>query len=421
MRRRSFLLRVAVVALLLPLPAAAQSLLARMPEVRRAIGARDTLGALALLDSIRALAPDHPNVAFLGAHAYGLAGRHTEARAELAKLVSWDARYARAALRDSNIAFLRAELAHVVDSLARVAEQPVSRGVVWATIAERDLVPEGTAWDGATRSVLVGSLNKHKIVAIGPDGSVSDRVPAGASGLRSVVGIHVDSARRTLWAASNARYDTPTDSTPSALFAFDARTGTFKSRIPVPGSGRHFLNDVTTGPDGTVYVTDTEAGRVWYAPRGATELRELTPLGRVLSPNGITISTDGRVLFVADVDHIRALDLRSGAAWRVATPDSLNVAWVDGLAFADGALIAHHPLNFWRIARYALDPARRRIEGRQLLEANTQDGRTSTTGEVVGSHYVYLGNTQIDRMNARAIDPATMDPVRVYRVRLPRP
>jgi hypothetical protein len=400
----------------LPATGTAQNPLARMTDVRRAINAGDAATALALLDSLGPVAPDHPNVVFLRAHANGLAGRTAEARADLARLLRWDARYARAALRDTNVAALRREFVDV-DSLARLAERSLSLGSVWATIAERDLVAEGTAWDPATRSVLIGSLNKHKIVAIARDGSVSDRVAAGAGGLRSVVGIHVDTARGILWAASNARYDTPADSTPSALFAFDARTGAFRSRLTVPGPGRHFLNDVTTGADGTVYVTDTEAGRVWHAAPGAPELRELAALGRVLAPNGITISDDGRVLFVADVDHIRALDIRAGSTWRLATPDSVNVAWIDGLAFAGGALIAHHPLSFWRIARYSLEPGCRRIEGRQLLEANTPDGRTSTTGEVVGDDYVYIGNSQIDRMNAKTIDAATMEPIRIYRVR----
>ena len=234
------------------------------------------------------------------------------------------------------------------------------------------------------------------------------------------MGVHVDAARGTLWAASNARYDTPADSTPSALFAFDARTGAFRRRLAVPAAGRHFLNDVTTGRDGTVYVTDTEAGRVWTAAPGATEMRELVALGPVLSPNGITISSNGRVLFVADVDHVRALDIRNGTTWRVATPEGLNVAWIDGLAFDDGALIAHHPLNFWRVARYTLDPSWRAITGRELIEANTADGRTSTTGEVVGDDYVYIGNSQIDRMNARTIDAATMEPIRIYRAPLRR-
>jgi sugar lactone lactonase YvrE len=395
--------------------AAAQNPFARMPEVRRAIVARDTAKALALLDTITAAVPDHPNVPFLKAHALGLAGRRGEAAAEIRRLLRWDARYARAALRDTNVYQLRAEFPEV-DSLVRIAEQPVSTGSVWATIAERDLIAEGTAYDPATRSVLIGSLNKYKVIAISPEGVVSDRVAAGANGLRSVVGIHVDSARGTLWVASNARFDTPADSTPSALFAFDARSGAFRARLPLPTPAPHFLNDVTIGPDGTVYVTDSNAGRVWYAAPGATELRELTALGRVIAPNGITLSSDGRVLFVSDVDHIRALDLRSGSAWRVAAPDSVNVSGIDGLAFSRGSLIAHHPLSFWKVARYELDPTFKRLVRRTIIEANTPDSRTSTTGEFVGNEYVFIGNSQIDRMNLRTIDAATMEPIRIYRV-----
>jgi sugar lactone lactonase YvrE len=400
----------------LPAVSGAQNPLARLAEVRRHVTAGNAAAALALVDSLAAIAPDHPGVVYLRAHANGLAGRDDAARADVMKLLRWDARYARLALRDTTLTGIRRDFPSA-DSLARLAEQPVSRGTVWATIAERDLVAEGTAWDPATRSVLVGSLNKHKIVAIAADGSVTDRVAAGASGLRSVVGIHVDSARNILWAASNARYDTPADSTPSALFAFDARSGAFRSRLTVPGPGRHFLNDVTSGPDGTVYVTDTEGGRVWYGSPGASQLRELTALGRVLAPNGITISSDGRVLFVADGDHIQALEIQRGSTWRLVTPDTVNVAGIDGLAFDRGSLIAHHPLSFWKIGKYVLDPAWRRIEGRQLIEANTPDGRTSTTGEVAGDFYVYIGNSQIDRMNLKTIDAQTMEPIRIYRVR----
>ena len=140
----------------------------------------------------------------------------------------------------------------------------------------------------------------------------------------------------------------------------------------------------------------------------------------MLSPNGITISTDGRVLFVSDADHIRAHELATGRTWRLAQPDSVATSGIDGLAFHNGALIAHQPLSFWRVARYQLDAALRSITGRTLIEANTPDGRTSTTGELVGSDYVFIGNSQIDRMNQRQIDAATMQPIRIYRAALPR-
>jgi sugar lactone lactonase YvrE len=412
MRLRKFL--VVLIAAAAPSKVEAQNPFAQMGEARKAIIARDSAKAFAILDSIRTAVPDHPNYLYLRAHANAMAGRRDQAKADIQQLLNWDVRYARSALRDTNVVSLRSEFAHV-DSLARLADQPISNGTVWATVAERDLIAEGTAWDPGSRSVLIGSLNKYKIIAIAPDGAVTDRVAPGASGLRSVAGIHVDSVHRVLWAASNARFDTPADSTASALFAFDPATGAFKSRLAVPGTEKHFLNDITTGRDGTVYVTDMQAGRVWFAAPGSTELRELTAIGKLISPNGITISTDGRVLFVADVDHIQALDIASGKSWRVTVPGTFNVSGIDGLAFHRNALIAHHPLSYQRLAKYSLDPSWQRITARCLIEANTPDLRTSTTGEIAGSDYIYIGNSQIDRMNAKTIDAATMEPIRIYR------
>lgn len=408
-----------VLSLLVPAVGGAQGPIERMAEVRREITAGNAIRALAILDTIAAVVPDHPNVPYLRAHALGRAGRMPEAEEAIRTLLRRDPRYAGLALRDSSVIALRARFPEV-DSLVAAVSRPVSNARVWATIAEPDFLPEGTAYDPATRSVLVGSLNKYRVVAIAPDGSVSDRVAPGAGGVRSIAGIHVDTVRGVLWVASNARFDTPADSTPSALFAFDARTGAFRSRTPVPDGAPHFLNDVVTTGDGTVYVTDTRAGRVWRARPGAKALEPFTAIGPLVSPNGITVSSDSRVLFVADVDHVRGHDLASGTSWRIATPDSVGANGIDGLAFAGGALIAHHPLSFWKVARYPLDDTFRRITGREQIEANTPDSRTSTTGEVVGGEYVFIGNSQIDRMNLRTIDARTMEPIRMYRVPLPQ-
>lgn len=406
-----------ILAAATPAPGAAQSRLATATqEARKAIAGRDTAAALRATDSLLAWYPDYPNALLMRARALMIASRADDAGRALRKLLGWDARYARFALTDSILQPLGSGLAGVdVNALAARADSPVSRGKVWATVAERDLILEGTAYDPSTRSVLLGSLHKNRVIAIAPDGNVTNRVAAGDNGLGSVAGIHVDSARGTLWAASNRRYDTPADSSRSALFAFNAATGKFLRKIVSPSRGQNFFNDITTDLEGNVYLTDTQGGEVWLLRPGSSELVPFTLAGKVHSPNGITISSDGAHLFIADLDHIKVVDIPGRSAWRIAVPDSLNVAGIDGLAFFENGLIAHHPLSFWRVARYELDASHRRIVGRTIIEQSTPDSRTSTTGEVVGSEYVYIGNGQIDRMNARTIDPATMEPIRIYR------
>lgn len=411
-------------ALLLSVPAslAGQGALAeRLQEMRTASQEGRHARAVELADSLVSVFPDHPTVVLSRAVALARAGQRDGARAAVRRLLQWDPRYARRALEDSALAPLGSSLAaENIAARAARADRPVARGRVWAVLEERDLVLEGTAYDPATRSVLVGSLNKYKIVAIDPAGRATDRIPAGHHGLRSVVGIHVDSARGILWVTSNPRFDDPNDTTSAVLYAFTAAEGRFRARY-VAGNGRdHFLNDLTTAPDGTVYVTDSRAGLIWALRPGREALERFTPDG-LLFPNGITTASDGRELFVSAGDHIRVYPSGGGESWKLAVPDSINLSGIDGLAFAGNALIAHHPLAFWRIARYPLDPSRRRITGRQVLEHMTPDSRTSTTGEVVGDEYVYIGNGQLDRMNARTIDSAGMEPIRMYRAPLVPP
>jgi len=417
MRQR---LLIAAAALgVLPVPLEGQAALgSRIEAVRRAMAEGNHSRATALADSLVRWAPHHPNAVLIRAVALAAAGRDADAAEAVRVLFRWDPRYARRALQDTVIGRVRGHLHGLdVDAMAERADRPIARGHVWAVLEERDLVPEGTAWDPATRSLLVGSLNKNKVVAIAPDGTPSDRVPRGAHGLGSVVGIHVDSIRNVLWVTSTRRFDTPGDTVTPALFAFDAARGTFRRRINAP-PGESFLNDLTSGPDGTVYVTDARAARVLVLRPGADAFETFADVGPLSSPNGITISPDGRHLFVSDLDHVQVVSLAERRAWRLAVPDSINLAGIDGLAFAGNALIAHHPLAFWRIVRYELDPRFRRVVRADVIERNTPDPRTSTTGEVVGDAYYYIGNGQIDRMNQRTIDSATMAPIRLYRAPL---
>jgi DNA-binding beta-propeller fold protein YncE len=406
---------ITATAAVAPYAAGAQASVAeRFGDIRDASGRGDHALALALSDSLWAVAPGHPNVVLTRAVALAAAGRDDQAIEAVRVLLRWDARYALRALQDSTLAPLRGRLGADVDALAAADALPLARGAAWATIDEPDLVAEGTAWDPATRSFLVGSLHKNKVVAVAEDGTVSDRVSN--AGLGSVVGIHVDAPRGILWVASNPRFDEPADTTTPALFAFEAATGRFVRRVDAPRAG--FLNDITSGADGTVYVTDSRSAQVWALVPDSEALAALTQLGPVLAPNGITVSPDGRLLFVADYDHVRVLSLETGESWRLIAPDSVNLAGIDGLAHAGDALVAHHPLAFWRIARYRLDADARRIVGVDFFEWNTPDARTSTTGEVVGDWYYYVGNGQLDRMNQRSIDVATMEPIRLYRTPL---
>ena len=143
-------------------------------------------------------------------------------------------------------------------------------------------------------------------------------------------------------------------------------------------AGPSFANDLTTGLDGTVYLSDSRANRILVLRPGAQAFETLSVTTPLSSPNGVTISEDGHHLLVSDLDHVRVVSLADGRDWRLAVPDSINMAGIDGLAFFENALIAHHPLAFWRIVRYEVEGALQRVLRAEYIERNSPDPRTST-------------------------------------------
>jgi hypothetical protein len=65
---------------------------------------------------------------------------------------------------------------------------------------EKDLIPEGLAYDAKQNVFYLSSLNRKKIVKIDSEGRVADFVPADRSGLLPVLGIRLDPADGTVWA-----------------------------------------------------------------------------------------------------------------------------------------------------------------------------------------------------------------------------
>lgn len=88
----------------------------------------------------------------------------------------------------------------------------------------------------------------------------------------------------------------------------------------------HLLNDVAIGPDGTVYVTDSEAGAVRRLDPGATELRSVVeggffyPKRHLVSRGVVRLELDGSPPRVAAARVIETANSR----WRVPTTGALT-------------------------------------------------------------------------------------------------
>ena len=261
---------------------------------------------------------------------------------------------------------------------------PVSSSTVAFTIPERDLIPEGIAYDPTSGRFFVGSIHKRKIVVIAPDGAVADFVPSSHEGLGWVIGMRVDSARRLLWAAClfRVRNSEEAEEERSGLAAYDLGTARLTKRV-LFDSGSHLLNDLVVTRAGDVYVTDTRAGGVFHLAPGGTRLERAVDSALAYLPNGIAISSDESRLFVAAWPSIVVVDLRSGAVRSLRQARSVVSSGIDGLYFHRGSLIgvqnAVHP---GRIVRYVLSADMESVERADVIESYNPRFEQPTTGAI---------------------------------------
>src|SRR5262249_39264594 len=86
---------------------------------------------------------------------------------------------------------------------ARKKFPPVAHARLAMTIVEKDLIPEGLAFDERLGIFYMGSINRCKIVKFARDGKASDLFSGGCDHLFAIVGVRVDASDSTVWAATS--------------------------------------------------------------------------------------------------------------------------------------------------------------------------------------------------------------------------
>lgn len=277
-----------------------------------------------------------------------------------------------------------------------------------AVITEKDLIPEGTAYDPVTKQVFISSTYKRKIIAIREDGTSYDFVKEAENDLWGTIGMEVDSARKKLWVISAkskyvlvSRIPTPPPEWQSKLLCYSLPSGTLEaSYLLQPDSGKAFLNDVTVARDGSVYATESLGNVIYVLPYGANEMKKfLSPVVGYTFLNGLTFSPDNTTLFVASTEGILAVDMKTRAYKPLRADSLIRTGACDGLAFYRNSLIGHQSKV---VTRFYLNERLDSIIRSEIVDDKQLN--SSTTGEIGGEWYYYIANSQI----RSGIDYATM-------------
>jgi len=279
---------------------------------------------------------------------------------------------------------------------------------------EKDLIPEGLAYDAKQNLFYLGSLNRKKIVKIDAEGRVSDFVPADRYGLLPVLGIRLDPADGTVWA------NTFEDAGRTELVHFDS-SGKLPGRFAPKDSTKHGFNDLVIRKNGEVITTDSLNNKVFRLEPQSGAFLALPVYRTLFYPNGIALADDDRSLYVADAVGIVKFDLADNSSRDVDPGPRNTTAGADGLYWHNGSLIAvQNGMGSPRVAAFKLSRDGNRVTRVTVLENRTQFTTLPTTGAIRGNDFYFIANSQIDNLNGdKIMDVTKLAAVRIAVVRLP--
>jgi sugar lactone lactonase YvrE len=119
-------------------------------------------------------------------------------------------------------------------------------------------------------------------------------VPNPENGLRSLFGVFADDRRGVLWACDNPNLFRR-ETGKSTLRAFELKSGRIKAGYDFPTDVPAACNDIAISKDGTLWATETLAGRIFVLRPGARELQLFAKSPDLVGVDGIAIAGDGAI------------------------------------------------------------------------------------------------------------------------------
>jgi len=271
------------------------------------------------------------------------------------------------------------------------------------------LFPEGLAVDASNGVFYMGSMHSKKIVRFTLNDGVSDFVKQDAYDLSPVGGVHVDREDQTVWAST----DSGVKQRPE-LVHFDKK-GKLLERYASPGTMPYDLNDLVLRGRREIFTTDTEGHHVYRFDRVSHTFASVKLWRPVFYPNGITLSGDGNLLFIADSLGVIRLDLRTNESSDVDPGAHDTLSGIDGLYWHRGELIGvQYGTGEYRVMRWRLTPDGRKVSGSETLEYLTDLVSDPTTGAIFEDKFYFIANTGIYNLeDDTVVDPTKLEPVHI--------
>jgi len=372
--------------------------------------AENVRAEIRLLESVLPRVLDRGATLFLLARNYARVGEQQKALALLKECVALDAGFVPDPIRSRSLRSLESnpEFRELL-AQARRRHVPVHKAHIAFTVPTEDLFPEGLAVDASNGVFYMGSMHSKKIVRFTLTDGVSDFVKQDAYDLSPVGGVHVDPEDHTVWASTDAGVKERPE-----LLHFDTK-GKLLERYASPGRMPYDLNDLVLRGQREIFTTDTEGHHVYRFDRVSHTFASMKLWRPVFYPNGITLSRDGNLLFIADMLGVIRLDLRTNESSDVDPGAHNTLSGIDGLYWYMGELLGvQYGTGEYRVMRWKLTPGGRKVSASETLEYLTDLVSHPTTGAILEDKFYFIANTGIYNLEAdKVVDPAKLEPVHI--------
>jgi hypothetical protein len=282
-------------------------------------------------------------------------------------------------------------------------------------IKEKDLIPEGIAYDAPSKTFFVGSIAKKKIVKIDANKVVSDFVPTDLDGLGEVLGMKVFNG--SLWACNNLD---SAEVKKSMVHQFNINTGKLirKWTLHAPGEP-HLFNDIMVLNETTAIITDSNGGSLYRIDNQSTSPSLFVKDSQLRFINGVVLTPDGKELIVNGLRGFLRINLASKSITPIPFQGYYSFG-IDGLYWYDNSLIGLQNVVYpASVSRYFLDSEFKQIKTARVLTFDNPDWNIPTTGVVVGDWLYYIANSQLFNYEKGVIkDPGLLKEVLIMRVSL---
>jgi sugar lactone lactonase YvrE len=292
----------------------------------------------------------------------------------------------------------------------KTASAPVTESRLFATLLEKDLIPEDIVYDEPRGRFFVSSVRHRKILSLTMDGKAANFVPEGDW---PILALAADSSRRILWATTVALPEgldhKAADEGKSALLKFNLDSGKLLKRYDLPAGEKHELGDMTLSAAGDVYASDG-LGSVFAVDHARDRIETLFGPGTFNSPQTPALSPDGRRLFVPDYSRgISIVDLATRESRLLEHQPDLSLGGIDGLYLAGRTMIAiQNGTAPERLIRMQLDEALTKVLSWETIEANWKGLGDPTHGVRVGDRFYFIANSGWDVKPGGTFDSATI-------------